>query len=97
MSSDAASTASSVPSAASRTARSGARVSSPRTACAVRCVATASSAPEVAKITISSPPSSTCPTAAAPIAAATISRSTSRARPRRARSPARPGSQPPAA
>ncbi len=93
----AASTVSSAPSAVSRTARSGARSSSPRTARSVWWVATASSAPEVAKITISSPPSSTCPTAAAPIAAATISRSTSRVLSRSARSPARAGSHPPAA
>ncbi len=55
----AASTTSSAPSSLSRTAWAGARSSRPRTACAVRWVATASSAPEVAKMTISIPPSRT--------------------------------------
>ena len=87
----------SVPASSSRVACSGARSSRPRTAWAVRWVATASRAPEVAKMTISSPPSSTCPTAAAPAAATTISRSTSRVLARRARRPASPGSHPPAA
>ena len=67
-----------------------------RTEFAVRRVATASSAPETAKITISSPPSNTCPIAAAPIAATTISRSTSRVFPRSARNPSSSGAQPPA-
>ena len=44
----------------------------------VRAVASASSAPEVAKMTMSSAPSITCPIAAAPSAATIISRSTSR-------------------
>ncbi|MEO3867599.1 hypothetical protein ABGB18_02080 [Nonomuraea sp. B12E4] len=57
----------------------------------------ASSAPEVAKMTISSAPSKTCPIAAAPIAATTISRSTSSVFSRSAFSPDRPDSQPPAA
>ena len=74
----AASTACSPPASSSRVACSGARSSRPRTAWAVRWVATASRAPEVAKMTISRPPSRTCPTAAAPTAARTISRSTSR-------------------
>ena len=92
-----ASTVSSIPSPVIRTARSGARSRSPRTAWAVRWVATASSAPEVAKMTISNPPSRTWPTAAAPTAAKTMSRSTSRVFARSATSPARPGSHPPAA
>ncbi len=81
----------------SRVAVAGARSSRPRTESAVRAVAIASSAPEVAKMTISSAPSITCPTAAAPRAATIISRSTSRVFSRSARRPAQPGSQPPVA
>lgn len=91
------STCSSALDSVSRVAVSGAMSSSPRTESSVRLVATASSAPEVAKMTISSAPSKTCPIAAAPIAAATINRSTSRVLSRNAFRPASPGSQPPAA
>lgn len=80
---------------ASTVACSGARSVSPRTASAVRRVATVSSAPEVAKMTMSSAPSKTWPSASAPIAASTMSRSTSRVRSRSAVSPAQAGSQPP--
>ena len=62
----------------------------------VRAVITASSAPELAKMTISRPPSAHWPMAAAATAATTISRSTSSVRSRSARSPSRSGSQPPA-
>ena len=78
-----------------RMARSGARVSSALTESAVRWVTTASRAPDVAKMTMSSAPSKTCPMAAAAIAATIMSRSTSRVRSRAARSPASAGSQPP--
>lgn len=88
---------SSVPSSRTRVARSGARSSSARTESAVRAVANASSAPEVAKMTISSAPSKACPMPTAPSAATIISRSTSRVLPRSARSPASAGSHPPAA
>ncbi len=90
-------TVSSVPSARSRVAVAGARSSRPRTESAVRAVARASRAPEVAKMTTSRAPSITWPTAAAPSAATIISRSTSRVFSRSARSPASAGSQPPAA
>ena len=93
----AAATCRSAPSPASRVACSGARSVSPRTASAVRRVANASSAPEVAKMTISSAPSKTWPIAAAPIAATIISRSTSRVFSRSAWIPAQAGSQPPTA
>ncbi|WP_344923843.1 hypothetical protein [Saccharopolyspora gregorii] len=63
----------------------------------MRAVAYASSAPEVAKMTMSSPPSRTWPMAAAPIAATIISRSTSSVRSRSAWRPAQAGSQPPVA
>lgn len=89
------STLSSVPSARSRVAVVGARSSRPRTESAVRAVATASRAPEVAKMTISSAPSRTCPIAAAPSAATTISRSTSSVLSFSAFRPSHPGSQPP--
>lgn len=91
----AACTLSSPPSPVSRVAVSGAKPSSPRTASSVRAVASASSAPEVAKMTISRPPSITCPIEAAPTAAATINRSTSSVFSRRAFNPARAGSHPP--
>lgn len=96
-SSTAVATDSSAPWSVIRVAVSGARSSSPRTESSVRLVATASSAPEVAKMTMSSAPSNTCPIAAAPSAATTISRSTSRVLSRKAFSPAQPGSHPPAA
>lgn len=92
----AASTLSSVPSGRSLVAVEGARSSRPRTESAVRAVATASRAPEVAKMTISSAPSRTWPIAAAPSAATTISRSTSSVLSFRAFKPSQPGSQPPA-
>lgn len=84
------------PSAVTRVAVAGARSSRPRTESAVRAVARASRAPEVAKMTISRAPSRTCPIAAAPRAATIISRSTSRVFSRSARSPSSAGSQPPA-
>jgi len=93
----AAGTSRSVSSGSSRTARSGATSSSARTLAAVREVIAASSAPDVAKMTISSAPSKTCPIAAAASAATTIRTSTSSTRWRSACNPARPGSHPPAA
>ncbi len=93
--SDAASTLSPDPSGSRRVAVAGARSSSPRTESAVRAVAIASRAPEVAKMTISSAPSRTWPIAAAPSAATTISRSTSKVLSLRAFSPSQPGSHPP--
>jgi hypothetical protein len=62
----------------------------------VRAVITASSAPDVAKMTISRPPSNHCPIAAAATAATIISRSTSSRFARSARRPSSAGSQPPA-
>ncbi|COW18888.1 Uncharacterised protein [Mycobacterium tuberculosis] len=59
-------------------------------------VAMSSSAPDVAKITISSAPSKICPIATAPTAAAIISRSTSSALFRNACAPAHAEPQPPA-
>lgn len=64
----------------SRVALLGARSSRPRTESSVRAVASASRAPELAKMTISRAPSITWPIAAAPTAATIISRSTSRDR-----------------
>lgn len=89
-------TLSSDPSAVRREAVAGARSRRPRTASWVRAVASASSAPDVAKITISRAPSMTWPMEAAPSAATIISRSTSRTFSRSSRSPDRAGSQPPA-
>ena len=77
---------------ATRVARSGARSRRAVTESRVRLVATASSAPDVAKMTISRAPSSTCPMVAATIAATTMSRSTSSVLARSACRPARPGS-----
>jgi hypothetical protein len=79
----------------SRVARSGARSSSARTESAVRRVTKASSAPEVAKMTMSRAPSKTCPIDAASRAATIMRMSTSRVFARSARSPETAGSQPP--
>jgi hypothetical protein len=89
------STSSSLPSAFSRVARSGARSRSARTESAVRRVTKASRAPEVAKITISRAPSNTCPIEAATNAATIIRMSTSRVFSRSACNPERAGSHPP--
>jgi len=91
------STNSSLPLSLRRVARSGAKSNKARTESAVRLVANASNAPEVAKMTINKAPSKTCPIAAATMAATIISRSTSRDFSRAARNPARAGPHPPVA
>ena len=96
MTRSAASTVVSLPRSSTRHACAGAKSNSPRTESAVRRVKTASSAPEVAKMTMSRAPSKIWPIAAAPMAATIMSKSTSRVRSRSARSPSMAGSHPPA-